>query len=150
MFDIFLTDEVVEELDPGVKAVYGKIQIGDFSETFDTSLISWDRVQYERHWSSAIHRILEGHERSALITSFVEPPLSRHLVWWPMYRDGDTVYFQNQLLFFDQLDQPFSAGHFWDFIGQRHQRSDDSQRISEWVLPIMAVEVYLRRNANKS
>lgn len=150
MFDIFLTDEVVEDLDPGAKAVYGKIQIGDFYETFVASLISWDCVQYERHWSSAIHRILEGHERSALITSFVEPPLSRRLVWWPMYREGNRVYFQNQLLFFDRLDQPFSAEHFWGFVGQRHQRSDDSQQISEWALPIKAMEAYLRRNANRS
>ena len=149
MFDIFLTNEVVDELDPDVKAVYGKIQIGDFSETLIASLVSWDRMQYERHWASAIRRILEGQERSALITSFVQPPLSRHLVWWPMFRDCETVHVRQQLLFFDQLAQPFSVEDPWDFIGERIHSSSDGSKISEWTLPIEDMEAYLRRNANE-
>jgi hypothetical protein len=148
MFDICLTDEVVDELDHNVKAVYGKIQIGDFSETWVASLVSWDRTQYERHWAFAIHRILEGQKRSALITSFVQPPLSRYLVWWPMFRDNETVYIHQQLLFFDQLAQPFSAEDPWASIGERVHLSPDGSNISEWTLPIKDMEGYLRRKGN--
>jgi hypothetical protein len=150
VFDIFLTCQLVEEPDRGFKAVYGQIQIGDFCETFVASLACWDQIQYAQHWASAVSRIMEGQERSALVTSFLEPSLSHHLVWWPMYRDRDVVYIQNQLLFFDQLAQPFSSKHLWDFVGERRQWSDDDQKISEWALPIQSMEAYLLRKKSKN
>src|ERR1700756_196425 len=113
MFDISLTDESVPELEPGVTTVYGNIKIGDFSETFIASLDSWNRDRYERHWRAAIEKIVDGSDRSGLITSYVEPTHSRYLMWWPLYRDKNNVYLQSHMLFHDQLKKPFSAEHPW-------------------------------------
>lgn len=145
MFEIGLTDQTVEELDPGVDAVYGQIRIGDFQETFIASLDCWKPDQYEQHWISAVRRIVHSEERSALITSYVEPSVSQYLVWWPLYRVGENVHIQNQLLFFNQLGRPFSAEHFWDSVGERRHCSDDGRKISEWILPVKDVKMYLRR-----
>src|SRR5260370_12510682 len=101
MFEVRLTDEVVPETDPGVIALYGKIQIGEHVETFITSLVSWNPSLYEHHWLSALRRLLEGARTSALITSYVEPGLADHLMWWPLYREGDAVYVQNHMLFYE-------------------------------------------------
>ena len=60
MFQIYLTEEPVPETDPGVTAVYGKIQIGEFSETFVTSLVSWDRREYPRPKSTPLLQSTRG------------------------------------------------------------------------------------------
>jgi len=143
VFDIFLTDKPVEDLDPGVEAVYGQIRLGDFQESFVADVVLWKPSQYLQHWRSAVRRIVEGEERSALITSFLEPSLSRYLVWWPLYRDGQNVRIQNQLRFFDQLRRPFSLERYWDSVDQRRQISDNGEKISEWIVPVEDMKAYL-------
>jgi hypothetical protein len=140
MFEIILTDEIVPETDPGVVALYGKIYVGDFAETFITSLVSWNQKAYERHWASALRRLLEGASKSALITSYVEPGLADHLVWWPLYREGDTVYVQNHMLFYDQLGKPFSSGDPWRSVPQRRTVNPEGQRISEWETDLSSIQ----------
>src|SRR5579863_9497627 len=104
MFDIYLTDESVPDLKPGDRAVYGKIRIDDYQETFVASLVFWSPAQYQRHWETSLRRIVAGGDRSALITSYVEPAPGGFLYWWPLFREGQTVHLQNQMLFFDQLN----------------------------------------------
>ena len=65
MFDIFLTKEVIPEAGPGVVALYGKICIGDYQETFIASLYSWNEAMYLQHWESALRRLVEGETKSA-------------------------------------------------------------------------------------
>jgi CdiI N-terminal domain len=145
MFEIILTDERVPETDSGVVALYGKICVGDYAETFITSLVSWNPNAYERHWVSALRRLLEGASKSALITSYVEPELADHLVWWPLYREGDTVYVQNHMLFYDQLEKPFSPRDPWQTVPQRRTVNGEGQRISEWVTDLSSVQKCLAR-----
>lgn len=61
MFDISLRDELVTQPVskgvPGSDAVYGRIHIEEYQETFIASLSFWNRPQYERHWA---HRIAEN------------------------------------------------------------------------------------------
>jgi CdiI N-terminal domain len=112
MFDIYLTDQSVPEGDPGAHALYGKIRIGDHSETFIANLLFWNRKQYEEHWLMAVKRVVEGADRSALVTSYNEPsPVpDEFLNWWPLYRDREAAYIQNQMLFFDQLGPALFRG----------------------------------------
>lgn len=95
MFDIYLTDEVVPESD-GL-AVYGRIQIEEYTETFISSLVTWAPAQYELHWREACLRLV-GDRDAALICSYVEPPMSEFLVWWALYRDGEIVHVGNEVL----------------------------------------------------
>jgi hypothetical protein len=147
MFDIYLTKEIVPEGDPGVEAVYGKIRLGAHSETFIASLVFWTSERYEQHWKVAVRRLIRGEDRSVLITSYIEPNRfpDEHLIWWPLYRVGTTVYIQNQLLFFDRLSRPFSVADPWTFVQARRTVNDDGDKISEWSVPIASFAEFLAR-----
>jgi contact-dependent growth inhibition (CDI) system CdiI-like immunity protein len=142
VFDIHLTDECVADTDPGVTAIYGKIHIGDHVETFVSSLVCWGRVFYERHWDAATRRLLTGATRSALITSYVEPGLSNRLIWWPLHREGDVVYVQNQMLFYDQLSSRFSIDEPWESVPERRTTNVDGLEISEWKIGIRDIQAF--------
>lgn len=152
MFDIYLTDELVPEdeedgvkKDTGTKAAYGKIHIGDYSETFVAILHYWTPAQYAWQWETALRRIIEGRDRSALITSYVEAAPERFLFWWVLYRENDIVYIQNQMLFFDQLDKAFSVEHPWESVGARETITEEGREISEWTTSIEDVRECLER-----
>jgi hypothetical protein len=153
MFDIFLTEESAEEpASEGrlhVEAVYGKIRIGEFHETFIASLFFWSRTQYEHHWRTALERIVGGATQSALIASYVEPPATligeEFLVWWPLYREREVVYVQNHLLFFGQLSNPFSAERYWESVGERQTVTAEGAQISEWITSVQSIRDYLAR-----
>ena len=148
MFEIVTTDESVSETAAeGVPAVVGKIVIDDFQETFTASLAFWTRGDYELHWKRALERLIAGGERSALITDYSQPPAhvgsEDFLIWWPLYRDGDTVYIQNHLLFFGQLSRPFSPDRPWDSVRDRRLVNEDGQNISEWATTIEDIKHFL-------
>jgi CdiI N-terminal domain len=148
MFKIFTTNESVPESDTGgAPIVYGKIVIDSFCETFTASLSSWTREQYDRHWNTALERLIDGADRSALITSYIEPPTEAgpndFLVWWPLYRDGDTVYVQNHLLFFGKLKAQFLLERSWESLSDRQVMNDEGQKISEWVTTVQDIRNFL-------
>lgn len=64
------------------------------------------------------------------------------LNWWPMWREGDTVFFHEQLL----LERP--AGWQWSnpraHVHARERRSEDGDLLSEWTLPVDVVAAFLR------
>lgn len=51
----------------------------------------------------------------------------------PLYRDGDTVFIQNSLIFLDELSQAFDIENPWLSIGPRNVVNEDGVRISEMV-----------------
>lgn len=148
MFSIIATDERPPESETdGVPVFCGRIVIGEFQETFAASLVFWSREEYGLHWRKALERLVTIGDRSALITDYVEPPThpysGGYLIWWPLYRDGDAVYVQNQLLFFEQLSRPFSAHRPWDSVRDRHAVNEDGQKISEWVTTVEDIRHFL-------
>ena len=145
MFDIYLTGDTVPKTDSGVKAVYGRIQIGGDHETFTSSLMRWTRANYERHWIAALRRLTNGGDRSALITSYIDPVADGFLIWWPLYRSGDVIYVQNQMLFFDRLTESFEAGRPWDFVRKREIVNAEGFEISEWRTTIKDIDRCLER-----
>lgn len=164
MFDIYLTGETVtEEGDPDFKAVWGEIRIGAFRERFVARVVCWNAEQYEKQWESALRRIVTGSTPAALITDYVEPNLSsgNSLWWWPLYREGDSVYIQNQLRMLyrksdsvfvqDQLvsssplDLQFSVQRPWESIKARETVAVEGSKISEWATTVESIEDCLVR-----
>lgn len=164
MFDIYLTGETVtEEGDPDFKAVWGEIRIGAFRERFVARVVCWNAEQYEKQWESALRRIVTGSTPAALITDYVEPNLSsgNSLWWWPLYREGDSVYIQNQLRMLyrksdsvyvqDQLvsssplDLQFSVQRPWESIKARETVAVEGSMISEWATTVESIEDCLAR-----
>ena len=138
MFDISLTDEAV--LESAVNAVYGKIVIGDYAETFIASLVCWSPEDYADHWARALRHIAEGHDCSALITNYVPPALGSYLVWWPIYRRESLVYIHNQMLFYERLKHRFEPSRPWDFVPPLRRTDGEGRRISEWKTSFFGVQ----------
>jgi hypothetical protein len=127
----FLDEEPFREkgMDPAAR---GLLSVGEWKEEFYSSLFIWTPAQYEEQWRNAIEVLLNGGTKSALITEYLTPDVSTHLVWWPMYREGPTVRLQNHLLFFDQLEMPFSAKALYASLRDRELVSETGEPISEW------------------
>jgi hypothetical protein len=142
MFDIYLTDETVPKSDGN--AVYGKIQIEGYAETFVASLVGWTPAQYRQHWREACERVTCEGKESALISSYVEPSWSEFLMWWPLYPDGDVVYVRNELLIYAQQRVPFSIEEPWGSIRQRRTLNDEGLKISEWETTVPSIREFLR------
>ena len=49
------------------------IVIGDFRERIETSLEYWSAERYEEHWLAAVHEVVSGTNKSALLTSIADP-----------------------------------------------------------------------------
>ena len=105
--------------------------IGNWKESFLSSLYEWTKQDYERHWHAAITSLTQGADKAALITEYVGPKASSKLMWWPLYRLENIVYVQNHLLFYDQLTEPFSLADADRFIRDRQTVNEDGKRISE-------------------
>jgi hypothetical protein len=164
MFDIYLTGELAtEQDDPDVKAVWGEIRIGALRERFVARVVSWDAEQYEKQWELALRKIVTGSTPTALITDYVEPDLSsgNSLCWWPLYREGDSVYVQNQLRRLYRkgdsvymqvqlassgpLDLRFSLQCPWESIKERKIVGAEGSKISEWATTVEGIEDCLVR-----
>jgi contact-dependent growth inhibition (CDI) system CdiI-like immunity protein len=144
-FSIGLIPDPVPELDPGVVASFGVIQIGSFQERFTASLMYWGADDYKRHWKHAIERVLYLSDVSCLITSMVDPATATFIFWWPMYRMNETVFIQNQILFFDQLQSPFDERTPYPFVPKRTTINENGESISEWSVRINELEEFLTR-----
>jgi hypothetical protein len=145
MFDISLTTVHPEDPDDGVseREVYGQIQIGDFSESFVASLAVWSPLQYEEQWREAAKRLVDGHLKSAFVTSYVAPNVIDW--WWPCYLSGETVYIHNQLCFSAELFSDFKIEALYDFVGDRKIVDDDrGEAISEWQVSLDSMREFLR------
>lgn len=142
-FSIGLLPEPVPDLDPGVIANYGQIKIGSFQERFIASLVYWDAAHYRCHWKQAVARIVHSSDISCLITSIVYPATAKYLFWWPMYRVRNTVYIQNQILFFDSLSSPLDEDNPFSFVTERRTVDEDGNAISEWSVSVDEMESFL-------
>ena len=115
-FSISFLPERVTSLNRGEKAAYGIIQIGDFQERFISSLNFWRIDDYKKHWRKALERVVGGEDRSCLITSLTNPKRANFITWWPIYRKGDSLYFQNQCFFLEKLKTDFDPDDPYDQV----------------------------------
>jgi hypothetical protein len=145
-FSIVFSDGPLEYLDddPSIPSAIGLLTIGDFREDFAASLYLWSKEDYESQWRDAIGSLLEGRDRAALIVEYVGPEAAGKLEWWPMYVVRETVFFQNHLLFYDQLSQPFSIHDPYASLRDRRTINEDGDHISEWSVSFSEIEKFAR------
>jgi hypothetical protein len=142
-FSISFLDEplIYEDDDPTYVAAAGKLVIGDWEEIFVSSLYLWSKEDYKAQWLHAMISLLNGSEKAALIVEYLGPDAGR-LWWWPMYRVEGSVYLREQILFFDQLEEPFSLEKAFSFIRDRRIINEDGYKISEWNVSLSEVEKF--------
>lgn len=139
-FSIDLLDEPASDLESGRA---GLLIIGSYVERFVAAIDYWDVALYRRHWRQAITRIVQGSVTSTLITSMYDPSVANFIYWWPLYRLGDTVRFQNHILFFNELQTPFDPNDPFRFVPERLTVNNDGEKISEWSASISDLESFL-------
>jgi hypothetical protein len=112
----------------------GEITLDDFVETFETPLTFWSADRYENQWREGIDRLLKEASRSCLITSMLDPKTEVFGVWWKLYRDGDQVVVQNQMLLSDVFGKNFDADEPYRSIPDRLSVNADGEPVAEWFL----------------
>lgn len=106
----------------------------------------WGEREYERHWLSAAQRLLRGEERSGFLVSVADPALAEVFRWWPAWREGERVYFHEQILLIRELDPPFDLADPYQHVGERRQISDEGARIAEWRVTVDDVAAFVGRH----
>jgi CdiI N-terminal domain len=139
-FSIDLLDEPASDIE---SHRVGVITIGSYVERFVAAITYWDVPSYRRHWQQAITRIVQGSVRSTLITSMYDPAVANFIYWWPMYRLGRTVQFQNHILFLNELEKPFDPSDPFRFVPERTIVNSDGEKISEWSASVTDLEWFL-------
>jgi hypothetical protein len=150
VFSIEFTEEAATASGVGGLARFGIIQLDMERERFLAPLSYWSVADYERQWRAAVRRIVDGQPRAALITSLADPSLADFVEWWPLYRVGQTVSVQNQLLFLDSLREPFDPADPYPHVSELRTRSEDGQAISEWRITLADLEQFLSRTVPRA
>ncbi|BAZ28949.1 Immunity protein CdiI [Cylindrospermum sp. NIES-4074] len=126
------------------KVCLGKININAFEESFLSPLSFWTKENYQEHWRISIQRMLFNKvAKSCLITSMYNPQNANFILWWLFYRDDKNVHIQNQILFFQDLEETFNMQKLHDYIPERKQYNHEGQLISEWKTNILSLERFL-------
>lgn len=128
--------------DPKTPGALGVLVMGEAKERFCSSLHQWNKQQYESQWRQAIHMLLNESSKAALIVEYVGPDFSSHLEWWAMYREGETVYLQDQLLFYSQLRETFSLDAPFASLRDRETISEGGRQISEWSVSLSEIKQF--------
>lgn len=122
----------------------GKIVLGNYVEHFESSLSYWNMEDYKNHWKNALNKIACESNKSCLITSIYDPSSSNFLYWWPIYREGSSIFFQNQILFLKKLRPKFDPYNPCSSVPARNTINEDGHIISEWELSIEEILEYLK------
>jgi len=145
-FSIKFLDEplVYPFVDPKTPAAPGLLVMGDSRERFCSSLHQWSKEQYENQWRQAISSLLGGGAKVALIVEYLSRDIASKLEWWPMYKQGEIVYLQNQLFFYDQVPKPFSLDTPFESLRDGAVVNEEGHRISEWRVSLSEIEQFAR------
>lgn len=155
VFDIkLLTGHPVPEeyLESGDIACYLEITLGSFRERFQSTLFYWSISDYQKQWVHAIERIVNvDNSTSALITELRDPALAGEVVgqWWVLYREGEKVYVQNQLILKKNLTGGFNPLDPYSHIPKRKTETDEGDKISEWEVTVQDMREFLKRQKDR-
>jgi hypothetical protein len=127
----------------------GEIVIGDFHERFESPLDYWSVKDYQSQWKEALMRIIEGHEKSCFITSINNPRSSNFYIWWPIYREDESVFIQNHLFFLGEAQEPFNLYNPYKSVKERVTINGEGQKISEWMVSINEISDFFEKICKK-
>lgn len=142
MFNIEFISEPVVEFDE--TSVRGRITLGTFSEIFLSPLVYWSVEDYKRHWLQAANYLLEGHDKTVFFTTMYDPSYANFLFAWPMWRFGEQIRVQNQMMLIDELTGSFDSYNPYAHVGEFAEFSDE-QPISAWFIQAEEIAVYIER-----
>lgn len=129
-----------------INPVTGQIKINKFTERFNTSLFTWTPEDYYDQWEAAITQLLKKKiSTAALISEITSPCKDDYLFCWTLYRAGDIVYIQNNLLHLNTIKGKFDVAKLPEYIGPRETETPDGEKISEWSAGIKDFEDYLKK-----
>jgi hypothetical protein len=142
MFDIRFTSDPPELLEGGGYGLGGDLRLGAYREGFLAPLVLWQRADYERQWAEAAARLLEGAATSAFVT------VAWH-TWWPMWRLGDRIRVQEQLLVGEVMAPlgPTPAVHRtpYELIEPHPTDLSDGYRVSSWEITLADIAAFASR-----
>jgi len=124
------------DYEPGLAR--GEITLHEFVEEFESSLALWNAERYERQWQEGIERLRHGAASSCLITSVWASPRDSDCdvfgVWWKLYRVGERVVVQNQLLLSSVFGREFDPDDPYRSIPERRSVNAEGVQVSEWTV----------------
>jgi len=146
MFSIGFTDEPLEYPydDTGIPAAPGRLVLEKSIEEFLANLSLWGKSDYESHWARELKTLLEGNQKVALVVSYNDPHPASNMEIWRVYRDGELAHFQNQILWYSTLPQPFEVSKISQYIPDRAVVTPEGNRTSEWDVTIRDIGLFLR------
>jgi CdiI N-terminal domain len=147
MFSIGFTDEPLEYPydDQNCPAAPGRLWLGKTVEDFVANLSRWDKSVYESHWKRELVALLKGSPKVTLIVDYAYPEDASRIEIWRLYRDGEWVRFQNQLLAYSSLPSEFEVSAISQYIQDRVVVTTEGHRISEWDVALRDIEEFLHR-----
>jgi hypothetical protein len=133
MFSITFTDEPLAYPydDTDVPAAPGRLVLEKSIEEFLANLHLWGKSDYESHWTRELKALLDGNPKVALVVSYNDPHPGSNMEIWRAYREGELVHFQNQILWYSTLPQPFEVSKISQYIPGRVVMTAEGNRISE-------------------
>jgi hypothetical protein len=123
-----------------------ELVIGEHKEIFPLVTNLWSSDRYEAQWMESL-RALEKYEvdRCVLITDIQPSDVSSGICYWAIFREGQTVYFQERFLREQSEVLVGSAVEVAPNIPARIQGDlEEHARVSEWQLSINDISEFLR------
>lgn len=125
----------------GLLSCWGEIQINDFKETFIMSVEDWSINDYQSQWKDGLKKI-EKDAASCLVTTVQNINTYPLVNLWALYRENDTIFIRNNLLFGKKFNKkvtakPFTIINCYDYIPPKAITSEDGSKISEWVVKLI-------------
>ena len=104
----------------------------------------WDISDYEKQWKAGLERI-KTHDASVLITAMNDLNKRAQVNWWVLYKEGDKIYIQEQMLIDEVFEkelhqQPFNKETCYNFIDPRETVTEEGHKISDWVIDLSDLE----------
>jgi hypothetical protein len=144
MFNIeFISGPAIEFGEPSVR---GRITLGTFSEVFVSPLVYWSVDDYKNHWLQAAKYLLAGHDKTLFFTTMYDADHANFLFSWSMWRFGEHICMQNQMLFLKELTENFDPQHPYIHVGDFAEHSDE-QPISTWHIQFKDIAAYVKQQS---
>lgn len=121
----------------------GRIVAGTLNEVFVSPLGYWTIEQYQNSWKQSLFNIINGDEKSALITSILDPEIANFFIIWPIYREKGDIFIQNHMIFVDDISGVIDISNIIEAIPSHRMIDEDGNKLSEWKCHISELSVFL-------